>query len=127
MKVKNNMLKKYAKSMQTYCRAAFLCKHLGVCAALIPRLMVDIIDSGIMIKDMGAIVSHGLAMLLATVLNIVSLMISVVVPTRVTAGISRDLRSDLFGKVIGWSKRDKNRIFQFHFNHKNGKRRKTGF
>ncbi len=43
-------------------------------------------------------------MLLATVFNIVSLMISISFLTRVTAGISRDLRADLFEKIIDWSK-----------------------
>ena len=71
---------------------------------LIPRLMVDIVDSGIMLKDMNAIVHRGLLMLSATVFNIASLMISLYFLTKVTAGISRDLRADLFEKVIDWSK-----------------------
>ena len=99
------MLKKYAKKYAKLIAGQLFFASIWVFAQLlIPRLMVDIIDSGIMIKDMGAIVSRGLAMLLATVLNILSLMISLLFLTRVTAGISRDLRSDLFGKVIGWSK-----------------------
>ncbi|MGI6091327.1 MAG: ABC transporter ATP-binding protein [Saccharofermentanales bacterium] len=71
---------------------------------LIPRLMVDIVDSGIMMKDMNAIIHRGLLMLLATVLNILSLLISLYFLTKVTAGISRDLRADLFEKIIDWSK-----------------------
>lgn len=99
------MLKKYAKKYAKLIVGQLFFASIWVFAQLlIPRLMVDIIDSGIMIKDMGAIVSRGLAMLLATVLNIVSLMISLLFLTRVTAGISRDLRSDLFGKVVDWSK-----------------------
>ncbi len=100
-----NMLKKYAKKYAKLIVGQLFFASIWVFAQLlIPRLMVDIIDSGIMIKDMGAIVSRGLAMLLAMVLNIVSLMISLLFLTRVTAGISRDLRSDLFGKVVDWSK-----------------------
>ncbi|NLB08516.1 MAG: ABC transporter ATP-binding protein [Clostridiales bacterium] len=71
---------------------------------LIPRLMVDIVDSGIMMKDMNAIIQRGLLMLLTTALNILSLLISIFFLTKVTAGISRDLRADLFEKIIGWSK-----------------------
>ena len=75
-----------------------------VAQLFIPRLMVDIVDSGIMMKDMNAIIHRGLLMLLATVVNIASLLISISFLTRVTAGISRDLRADLFEKVIDWSK-----------------------
>lgn len=70
----------------------------------IPRLMVDIVDYGIMAGDMNEIVSRGMLMLLATVVNIVSLLISIYFLTRVTAGIARDLRGDLFNRIIGWSK-----------------------
>ena len=44
---------------------------------LIPRLIVDIVDSGIMMKDMNAIIQRGLLMLLTTALNILSLLISI--------------------------------------------------
>lgn len=54
----------------------------------IPRLMVDIIDYGIMVNDMNEIVNRGMLMLLAIVVNIVSLLISLYFLTRVTAGIS---------------------------------------
>ena len=66
--------------------------------------MVDIVDSGIMVGDMNAIINRGLLMLLATVVNIASLLISIYFLTRVTAGISRDLRCDLFEKIVDWSK-----------------------
>ncbi len=61
-------------------------------------------DSGIMAGDMNAIVHRGLLMLAATVVNIASLLISIYFLTKVTAGISRDLRCDLFEKIVDWSK-----------------------
>lgn len=99
------MLIKYAKRYSKFIVAQLFFASIWVFAQLlIPRLMVDIVDSGIMMKDMDAIIHRGLLMLLATALNIVSLMISLYFLTKVTAGISRDLRADLFGKVIDWSK-----------------------
>ena len=99
------MLLKYAKKYAKHIVGQLFFASTWVFAQLwIPRLMVDIVDKGIMLKDMGAIVEKGLLMLLATVFNIVSLLISIFFLTRVTAGISRDLRADLFQKIIDWSK-----------------------
>jgi ATP-binding cassette subfamily B multidrug efflux pump len=99
------MLLKYAKKYSKFIVAQLFFATVWVFAQLlIPRLMVDIVDFGIMTKDMNAIVNRGLLMLAATLLNIISLMISLYFLTRATAGISRDLRADLFEKVIGWSK-----------------------
>lgn len=99
------MLIGYAKKYTKFIIGQLFFATIWVFAQLyIPRLMVDIVDSGIMMKDMSAIIHRGLLMLLATAVNIVSLLISISFLTRVTAGISRDLRADLFEKVIDWSK-----------------------
>ncbi|NLL90834.1 MAG: ABC transporter ATP-binding protein [Ruminococcaceae bacterium] len=99
------MLLRYAKKYSKFIVAQLFFATVWVFAQLlIPRLMVDIVDFGIMAKDMTAIINRGLLMLAATVLNIVALMISLYFLTRATAGISRDLRADLFEKVIDWSK-----------------------
>jgi len=99
------MLIKYAKKYTKFIIGQLFFASTWVFAQLlIPRLMVDIIDSGIMTKDMNAIVNRGLLMLLATVFNILALLISIYFLTKVTAGISRDLRADLFEKIIDWSK-----------------------
>lgn len=99
------MLIGYAKKYTKFIIGQLFFATVWVVAQLfIPRLMVDIVDSGIMMKDMNAIIHRGLLMLLATVINIASLLTSISFLTRVTAGISRDLRADLFEKVIDWSK-----------------------
>jgi len=93
------MLLKYAKKYTGFIVAQLFFASVWVFSQLlIPRFMVDIVDAGIMMKDMGAIIQRGLLMLLATVFNILSLLISLYFLTKVTAGISRDLRVDLFGK-----------------------------
>ncbi len=99
------MLIKYVKKYATLIVGQLFFASLWVFTQLmIPRYMVDIIDVGFMMKDMNVIINRGLLMLLATVFNIISLMISISFLTRVTAGISRDLRADLFEKIIDWSK-----------------------
>lgn len=99
------MLIKYTKKYSKFIVGQLFFASVWVFAQLwIPRLMVDIVDSGIMMKDMNAIVHGGLLMLSATILNIASLMVSIYFLTQVTAGISRDLRADLFEKIVDWSK-----------------------
>jgi len=70
---------------------------------VIPWLMADIIDNGIMRSDMEYIVQRGLMMIAASVVNVASLLAMLYFLTRVSAGISRDLRGDLFEKVIDWT------------------------
>jgi len=70
---------------------------------VIPWLMADIIDNGIMRNDMENIVQRGLLMIAASVVNVASLLAMLYFITRVGAGISRDLRGDIFEKVIDWT------------------------
>src|SRR5690606_34877154 len=70
---------------------------------VIPWLMADIIDNGIMRGDMAYIVRRGLLMIAASVVNVASLLVTLYFLTRVNAGISRDLRGDIFEKVIDWT------------------------
>ncbi|MGI6323812.1 MAG: ABC transporter ATP-binding protein [Bacteroidales bacterium] len=99
------MILQYAKKYSTLIVGQLFFATIWVLSQLaIPRLMVDIIDYGIMVNDMNEIVNRGMLMLLATVVNIVSLLISIYFLTRVTAGISRDLRGDLFERIIDWSR-----------------------
>jgi len=99
------MIFQYAKKYSTLIVGQLFFATIWVLSQLaIPRLMVDIIDYGIMVNDMNEIVNRGMLMLLATVVNIVSLLISIYFLTRVTAGISRDLRGDLFERIIDWSR-----------------------
>ena len=99
------MILQYAKKYSALIVGQLFFATVWVLSQLaIPRLMVDIIDYGIMVGDMSQVVQRGMLMLLATIANIVSLLISIYFLTRVTAGISRDLRSDLFERIIDWSK-----------------------
>jgi len=70
---------------------------------VIPWLMADIIDNGIMRDDMAYIVQRGLLMIAASLVNVASLLTMLYFLTRISAGISRDLRGDIFEKVIDWT------------------------
>lgn len=99
------MLAQYAKNYWKQIFGQLFFASIWVASQLvIPRLMVDIIDYGIALSDMNEIINRGLYMLLATVINILALLISLYFLTQVTAGISKDLRRDLFEKIIDWSR-----------------------
>lgn len=70
---------------------------------IIPILMANIIDYGIARNDMNYIFQTGLQMILVTVLNIAFLLVNLYFLTQANAGISRDLRRDIFSKVIRFS------------------------
>jgi ATP-binding cassette subfamily B multidrug efflux pump len=99
------MLIGYAKKYLTHILAQLFFAGVWVASQLaIPRLMVNVVDQGIMTGDMNNVIRQGLLMLAVTVINIAALLVSLLFLTRVTAGISRDLRADLFDKIIGWSR-----------------------
>lgn len=99
------MLLRYSKKYLNFIILQLFFASIWVVSQLfIPRLMVNIVDYGIMKNNMSEIITQGLLMLLATVINIVSLLISLYFLTKVTAGISRDLRCALFEKIVDWSK-----------------------
>ncbi|MDD4323975.1 MAG: ABC transporter ATP-binding protein [Eubacteriales bacterium] len=77
---------------------------------MIPRLMADIIDKGIMQENMSYIIRLGLVMVAVSLINVASLLANIFFLTRANAGISRDLRSDLFQKVINWSEQVRGRF-----------------
>ncbi|MCC6453839.1 MAG: ABC transporter ATP-binding protein [Caldilineaceae bacterium] len=97
-------LMSYAKRYRTLIVLQLIFATIWVASQLlIPRLMVEIIDKGIMLNDMDYIVRIGLLMVATSIVNVVSLLIMLYFLTHVNAGISRDMRGDIFEKVIDWS------------------------
>lgn len=70
----------------------------------IPQLMVNVIDAGVAQGNMELIVQNGLYMIGATLINIAALLINVYFLTQLNGRVSRDLRGDLFARIIAWSK-----------------------
>ncbi len=74
-----------------------------VTALIIPNLMANIIDYGIANNNIKYVYQTGIVMLVVTVLNIIFLLVNIYFLTRANAGISRDLRHDIFEKAIRFS------------------------
>lgn len=100
IKILNNYVKKYLKEISLQIVFATL---WVITALIIPKLMANIIDYGIAKNNMKYVYQTGIIMIIVTVLNIIFLLINIYFLTRANAGISRDLRHDIFEKVIRFS------------------------
>ena len=100
IKTLNNYVKKYLKEISLQIIFATL---WVVTALIIPKLMANIIDYGIAKNNMKYVYQTGIIMIIVTVLNIIFLLINIYFLTRANAAISRDLRHDIFKKVIHFS------------------------
>jgi len=72
----------------------------------LPTLNADIIDSGVLAGDNGYIRSTGLVMLAVTGVQVVFAVAAVYCGARVAMGFGRDVRSELFHRVTGFSARE---------------------
>lgn len=69
----------------------------------LPEYMADIINKGIALKDMDHVKEVGMKMVGVTLIGMVATIIASFFAARVAAGISRDLRNDVFEKVESYS------------------------
>ena len=69
----------------------------------LPQYMQDIISKGIMNKDMDVIKSTGLEMIIITLIGGVATVVASLFASIVAAGISKNLREDVFTKVESFS------------------------
>ena len=76
------------------------------CTLRLPALMADIINDGIVPSDMDFIWRTGLWMLGLAVLSAVGALISNLFAARIGANFSKDLRRDIFAKVISFDLAD---------------------
>ncbi|MFJ4175523.1 ABC transporter ATP-binding protein [Microbacterium sp. NPDC089696] len=72
----------------------------------LPRLNADIIDKGVALGDTGYIWRTGLFMLAVSFGQIVASVIATFFAARAAMSAGRDIRSDVFGKVSGFSERE---------------------
>lgn len=94
----------YARNYRSYILFQLFFAGLWVITNLgIPYLMGLIIDNGIMVNDMTYVINLGFVMIAVTVLNVLTLLVNLYFLTHVNSGISRDLRNDIFNKIISWS------------------------
>lgn len=72
----------------------------------LPALNADIIDNGVITGDIGYIWRTGLLMLGISLAQIVFAIAAVYFGSRLAMGMGRDLRHDLFHRILGFSQRE---------------------
>lgn len=77
---------------------------------LLPTLNARIIDNGVLLGDTGYIWNTGLAMIGIAVVQILTASGAMLLSSRVSAGLGRDLRAKVFGKVVSLSARELDQI-----------------
>jgi ATP-binding cassette subfamily B protein len=78
----------------------------SIASLLLPTLNADIIDKGVVTGDIPYIWSTGGVMLIISLVQIVCAIIAVYFGSRLAMGIGRDLRADLFHRVVAFSQRE---------------------
>lgn len=69
----------------------------------LPTYMMKIVNNGIMMYDMHLIWTYGLDMLIITSIGMIATILISYFAAKVSAGIAKDLRNDVFEKVEGYS------------------------
>lgn len=72
----------------------------------LPEYMQGIVNDGIAKGDMGVIKSQGLQMILVAFIGVIATIFASLFAARIAAGVSRNLRGDVFEKVEGFSVRE---------------------
>lgn len=100
MKFLNKYIKKYRS---LFCAALFFLTIEALCDLLQPTIMSKIVDVGVANKDMNYVLRMGGLMLLVTAVGAGGAVTRNFLATNVSQRFGRDLRSDLFKKVQGFS------------------------
>ncbi|WP_396668590.1 ABC transporter ATP-binding protein [Microbacterium sp. R86528] len=78
----------------------------SIASLLLPTLNADIIDNGVVVGDIPYIWSTGGVMLAISFVQIICAIVAVYFGSRLAMGIGRDLRNDLFHRVVAFSQRE---------------------
>lgn len=96
-------MKRYWQILKTYRRNLILCPFLVfitvVCETIQPMFMANIVDNGVMQKDLSVITRMGSWMILISIIGLVFNILNVYVSSRTSIGFGTDLRRDLFSKI----------------------------
>ena len=97
-------LVKYMKPYVWQCLAVVLAVGLQVYGALmLPTMMAEIVNSGIIKNDIAFIIRTGGLMFEVAVMSALGALISSYFSAKVSAAISRDMKRDVFSKVLSFS------------------------
>lgn len=78
----------------------------SIASLLLPTLNADIIDNGVVTGDIPYIWQTGGVMLAVSLVQIVCAIVAVYFGSRLAMGMGRDLRGDLFHRVVAFSQRE---------------------
>ncbi len=78
----------------------------SIASLVLPTLNADIIDQGVVTGDIPFIMSTGAVMLAVSLAQIVCSIVAVYFGSRLAMGMGRDLRGDLFHRVVAFSQRE---------------------
>ncbi|WP_127472692.1 ABC transporter ATP-binding protein [Microbacterium sulfonylureivorans] len=78
----------------------------SIASLLLPTLNAAIIDNGVVDGDIDYIVQTGGVMLAITLVQVVCAIVAVYFGSRLAMGMGRDLRGDLFHRVVAFSQRE---------------------
>lgn len=78
----------------------------SIASLWLPTLNADIIDNGVVTGDIPYIWSTGGVMLLVSLAQVVCAVVAVYFGSRLAMGMGRDLRGDLFHRVVAFSQRE---------------------
>lgn len=78
----------------------------SIASLLLPTLNADIIDQGVVTGDIPFIWQTGGVMLAVSLVQIVCAIVAVYFGSRLAMGMGRDLRGDLFHRVVAFSQRE---------------------
>lgn len=96
-------MRKYWKILKKY-KVSLLISPIFVLISVIaettqPLLMADIVDNGVMTKDISVVSRVGFYMILVSIVGLIASMANVYVSSRTSIGFGTDLRTDLFKKI----------------------------
>ena len=78
----------------------------SIASLLLPTLNADIIDNGVVTGDIAYIWSTGGLMLVISLVQVVCAIIAVYFGSRLAMGMGKNLRADVFHRVVAFSQRE---------------------
>ncbi|MCK9159115.1 MAG: ABC transporter ATP-binding protein [Bacteroidaceae bacterium] len=96
-------MKKYLQILKRYKLSVLVCPFLVLiavlCETIQPMYMAQIIDNGVMPRNLSVITSVGIKMLLISIVGLIFNVCNVYISSKAAIGFSTDLRSELFKKI----------------------------
>lgn len=96
-------MKTYWQILKGYQTKLLICPLLVLvsvmCETIQPMYMADIVDSGVMQRDLSVITAVGGKMILISIVGLIFSIANVYVSSQVSIGFGTDLRTRLFGKI----------------------------